>query len=104
MTTKAIFQMKKTNKKKTYFSSKFSENLFLNAFVPVALFISEEKTQSKSKYRRFVMVLLAFLRVALFISEEKTQSKSKYRRFVMVLLAFLRERTFCCWYFIESCL
>ena len=32
--------------------------------------------------------------VALFTSAEKTQSKSKYRRFAMVLLAFLRERTF----------
>ena len=37
-------------------------------------------------------------------SAEKTQSKSKYRRFVMVLLAFLRERMFCCWCFIESSL
>ena len=34
--------------------------------------------------------------VALFTSAEKMQSKSKYRRFAMVLLAFLRERTFCC--------
>ena len=32
--------------------------------------------------------------VALFTSAEKTQSKSKFRRFVMVLLAYLRERTF----------
>ena len=31
--------------------------------------------------------------VALFTSAEKTQSKSKFRRFVMVLLAYLRERT-----------
>ena len=31
---------------------------------------------------------------ALFTSMEKTQSKSKYRRFAMVLLAFLRERRF----------
>ena len=31
--------------------------------------------------------------VALFTSAEKTQSKSKFRRFVMVLLAFLRKRT-----------
>ena len=31
--------------------------------------------------------------VALFTSAKKTQSKSKFRRFVMVLLAFLRERT-----------
>ena len=34
----------------------------MHSLVPVALFTSEEKTQSKSKFRRFVMVLLAFLR------------------------------------------
>ena len=33
--------------------------------------------------------------VALFTSAEKAQNKSKFRRFVMVLLAFLRERTYC---------
>ena len=31
--------------------------------------------------------------VALFTSVEKTQSKSEYKRFVMVLLAFLHERS-----------
>ena len=60
-----------SNEKKTYFSPKFLENL-----VPVALFTSAEKTQSKSKYRQFAIVLLAFL----------------------------CEQTYCCWYFIESCL
>ena len=50
-----------SNEKKIYFSSKFSENLFLKRrLVPVALFTSMEKTQSKSKYRQSAMVLLAF--------------------------------------------
>ena len=61
-----------SNEKKTY----FSENTFLNAY--------------------------SLVPVALFTSAEKTQNKSKYRQFAMVLLAFLRERMFCCWYFIES--
>ena len=42
--------------------------------------------------------------VVLFTSAEKTQSKSKYRQFTMVLLAFPCERKYCCWCFIESCL
>ena len=37
--------------------------------------------------------------VALFTSAEKTQSKSKFRRFAIVLLAFLGKGTYCCWYF-----
>ena len=32
----------------------------MRSLVPVALFTSTEKTQSKSEFRRFVMVLLAF--------------------------------------------
>ena len=33
----------------------------MRSLVPIALFTSAEKTQSKSKFRRFVMVLLGFL-------------------------------------------
>ena len=39
----------------------------MRSLVPVALFTGAEKTRSKSKYKRFVMVLLAFLRECIVV-------------------------------------
>ena len=66
-------------------------------------FSNEKKTYFFVKiFGKPVSKMRSLVPVALFTTAEKTQSKSKYRRFAMVLLAFLRERMFCCWYFIES--
>ena len=76
MTIKAIFQMKI----KHIFRQRFRKTRFkMRSLVPVALFTSAKKTQSKSKFRRFVMVLLAFLR-------ERT----------LLLLVFHQELHFIC--------
>ena len=58
----------------------------------------------RQNFRKTCFYMRRHVPVALFTSPEKTQSKSKYRRFAMVLLAFLCEQIFCFWYFIESCL
>ena len=69
-----------------------------------AIFQMKRKHIFLQNFRKTHFQMRSLVPVALFTSVEKMQSKSKYRRFAMVLLAFLRERTFCCWYFIESCL